>query len=42
MDFAVLVEHKVKIKENERIHKYLNLALKQLIEQEGNGDTNCN
>ena len=44
VDFAVLVDHKVKIKENEKIDKYLDLTreLKKVAEHysDGDGDTN--
>ena len=44
VNFAVLVDHRVKIKENEKIDKYLELAreLKKTMEHEGDGDINCN
>ena len=29
MDFVVVADHKVKMKENEKINKYLNLAREQ-------------
>ena len=43
MDFAVLVDHRVKIKEKKR-EKYLDLAwnLKKNIEHEGDDDNSCN
>ena len=31
MDFAILVDHKVKIKENENIEQYLDLSKEQKI-----------
>ena len=42
MDFAITVEYGVKIKESEKIDKYLNFErdLKKL-EHEFNNDTNC-
>ena len=49
MNFAVPADHWLKIKENENIHKYLDLAgekkttkSKKTIEHEGNGDTGYN
>ena len=47
MDFAVPGNQWVKIKENEKRDRYLNLARelktkKKAMEQEGYGDTNCN
>ena len=44
MDFADPADNGVKIKENEKKDKYLNLTreLKKATEHEGNGDTNCN
>ena len=44
MDFAVLADRKVKLKESEKSNKYLHLAreLKKTIEHEGDGDTNRN
>ena len=44
MDFAVPTDHRVKIEENVKRNKYLNLAreLKKSYEHEGGGDTNSN
>ena len=45
MDFAVLADLRVKIKENEKRNNYLDLARelkKKALEHEDNGDTNCN
>ena len=44
VDFAVPMDHGVKIKENEKIDKYLNLAWEQkkADEHEGQCNTNCN
>ena len=42
MDFAVPVDHTVKIKVNEKRHKYLNLARKQKTKYEDDGYTHCN
>ena len=48
MDFAASSDHGMKIKENEQINEYLNLATKQkqqqqkTVEQENDGDTSCN
>ena len=41
MDFAVPVDHKVKIKENEKISPE-NLERKKVVVYESNGYTNCN
>ena len=37
-------DHRIKLKENEKMDKYLNLAreLKKTMEHEDDGDTNCN
>ena len=44
MDFAVLADHGVKLKESEKRDTYLNLArkLKKTMEHESDSDTNCN
>ena len=44
VDFAILSDHKVKLKENEKREKHQDLTreLKKTIEHESNGDTNCN
>ena len=44
VDFAVPAQHWVKLKENWKRDKYLNLAreLKKMIRHEGDGDTSCN
>ena len=42
MDFTVLVDHRVKIKESETINKYYDFAKelkKKALEYEGDGDT---
>ena len=41
MNFAVPVDHRVKLKENKKKDKYLDLArgLKQTVEHESDGDT---
>ena len=42
MDFAVLADHRVKRKENEKMEKYLDLAREQkVVKYEGDGDTDC-
>ena len=43
MNFVVSVDFSVKIKENEKWDKYLDLAweLKKALEREGDGDTDC-
>ena len=43
MDFAVLTDHRVKLKEKPKKDKYLNFAreLKKIVEHENDGDTNC-
>ena len=45
VDFAVLVDQRMKIKESDKRDKYLDLAreLEMLcMDHEGDGDTNCN
>ena len=45
VSFAILVDHRVKIKESKKRDKYLDLARelkKKTMEHEGNGDTDCN
>ena len=44
MDFAVLADHRVKLKENEKKDKYLDFAkeLKKTMEHESNIYTNYN
>ena len=45
VDFAVLVDHRVKLKENEKRDKYLDLARglkKTTMGYESYADTNCN
>ena len=43
MDFAALVDYRVKLKESEKRNKYQDLAWKQkIIENEGDGNTDCN
>ena len=44
MDFAILADHKVKLKESEKRDKYLDLAreMKKTTEHESDGDTDCN
>ena len=43
VDFAVPADHRVKIKESEKIDGYLDLAweLKNAVEYESDSDTNC-
>ena len=43
LDFAIPVDYRVKLKENEKRDKYQDLAkeLKETMEQEGDGDTYC-
>ena len=44
MDFAVPVDHRIKIKESEKMNKYLDLVrelIKKNVEHEGDSDTNC-
>ena len=44
VDFAVLADHRIKLKEYEKKDKYLDLAreLKKTMEHEGDNYTNCN
>ena len=42
MDFAVLVDHRVKLKEREKRDKYQNKARKLKIWNKGDSDINCN
>ena len=44
VDFVVSADHKVKLKESEKKHKYRDFAeeLKKTMEQESDRDTNCN
>ena len=45
VDFDVLTDHKVKLKENEQRDKYLDLARelkKKTMEHESDGHSNCN
>ena len=44
VDFAVLADHRVKLKESEKKDKYLDLAreLKKTVEHESDDYTNCN
>ena len=42
MDFVIPVDHRVKLKENEKKDKYLDLARElKKKEHESDGDTNC-
>ena len=43
VDFAVPADHRVKMKENEKRDKYMNLAreLKKAVEHNSDGNTNC-
>ena len=43
MDFAVLADHRVKLKKSEKKDKYLDFAweLKKTVQYECDGDTNC-
>ena len=42
MYFVVPVDHLVKIKEREKIDKYLNQTTEKAVEHEGDGETSCN
>ena len=44
VEFAVPADHRIKLKEKEKRDKYLDLAreLKKTMEDESDGDTNCN
>ena len=44
VDFAVLLDHRILIKESEKRDKYVDLARKltEAIKPEGDGDANCN
>ena len=44
MDFAVLADHKIKLKESEKRGKYLDIVreLKKTSEHESDSDTSCN
>ena len=44
VDFVILADHRVKLKESEKKDKYLDLAreLKKTVEYESDGDTDCN
>ena len=44
MDLAILVDHRVKLKESEKKDKYLDLIREQkkTMEYESDSDTNCN
>ena len=44
MDFVVPADQRVKLKENEKKDKYLDLAkyLKKTLEHESDGDVSCN
>ena len=43
MDFTLPVDHKVKMKESEKIDRYLTLTrdLKKVVEHKGDGDNYC-
>ena len=43
VDFAVLADHRIKLKESEKRDKYVDLAweLKKTMEHEGDNYTNC-
>ena len=41
IDFAVLADHKIKLKECEQNDKYLDLELKKTMKHEGENYTNC-
>ena len=43
VDFAVLADPSIKIKESEKLSEYLDLAieLKKIVEYESGSDTNC-
>ena len=44
VDFTILADHRVKLKESKKKDKYLDLAreLKKNMKHENDGDTNCN
>ena len=43
MDFAVLADHRIKLKENEKKDKYLDLARElNIVEHESDYYANCN
>ena len=44
MEFKVHSDHRVKLKENKKKDKYLDLAreMKKIMEHESDGYTNCN
>ena len=44
LNFILWVDHRMKIKESEKINQYLDFAreLKKTVEPEGDSDTNCN
>ena len=44
MEFSVPADHKEKLKESEKKDKYLDIGreLKKTVEQENDGETNCN
>ena len=44
MDFAVPADHRVKLKESEKMDKYMDFVreLKKTVEQESDDYTNCN
>ena len=44
MDFAILADHRIKLKESEKRDKYLDLVreLKKTMQHEGDSHINCN
>ena len=42
MEFAVPADHRVEIKENEKIDKYFDVTSEKKMEHESDGDTNIN
>ena len=42
MNFAVPADHRIKLKESERKHKYLDRELKKIMGHESDGYINCN
>ena len=43
MDFTISADHRVKLKENKKRNKYIDLARElKSMEHESNGDTDCN
>ena len=42
MDFAVLADHRIKLKECEKKDKYLDLGIEKTVEHAGDNYSNCN